>query len=94
MLTFFHHANSHTLLKAAELAAIASPLVHRAVLVSQTHVLSMLLNSSLQNGHATLQNSSHFNIAILEVWNMAMTKVLSLAKLQNDGTTLKNNFYK
>ena len=67
-LTFFDHADSHALLKAAELASVASPLVHRAVLVAQAHVFSMFLNCSLQNESkihrehlfARLKFSSHY----------------------------------
>lgn len=47
-LTFLHHAHSQTLLKAAVLAAVASPLVHRTVLAGQTHILGVFLHSALQ----------------------------------------------
>lgn len=47
-LTFFHHAHTQTLLEAAVLAAVASPLVHRTVLTGQTHVLGVFLHGALQ----------------------------------------------
>lgn len=47
-LTFLHHANAQTLLKAAVLAAVASPLVHRTVLTGQTHILGVFLHGALQ----------------------------------------------
>lgn len=47
-LTFLHHADAETLLKAAVLAAIASPLVHRTVLTGQTHILGIFLNGALR----------------------------------------------
>lgn len=47
-LTFLHHAHTQTLLKAAVLAAVASPLVHRTVLAGQTHILGVFLHSALQ----------------------------------------------
>lgn len=46
--TFFDHSHGETLLEATELAAIASPLVNRTVLLSKTNVLGRLLNSSLK----------------------------------------------
>lgn len=47
-LTFLHHANTQTLLKAAVLAAVASPLVHRTVLTGQTHILGVFLHGALE----------------------------------------------
>ena len=49
---FFDHAHGETLLKATVLAAIAAPLVHRAVLVCQTHVLGVLLHGTLEEALA------------------------------------------
>lgn len=47
-LTFLHHAHTETLLEAAVLAAVASPLVHRTVLTGQTHILGVLLHGALE----------------------------------------------
>lgn len=47
-LTFLHHAHAQTLLEAAVLAAVASPLVHRTVLTGQTHILGVFLHGALQ----------------------------------------------
>jgi len=46
-LTFLDHAHTQTLLKAAVLAAVASPLVHRTVLTGQTHILGVFLHGAL-----------------------------------------------
>lgn len=48
--TFLHHAYGQALLEAAELAAVAPPLVHRAVLVSQADVLGVFLHCALDGG--------------------------------------------
>lgn len=53
--TFLHHAHSQALLEAAELAAVAPPLVHRAVLVSQADVLGIFLYCALEWGGNTEQ---------------------------------------
>lgn len=47
VLTFLHHAHTETLLKAAVLAAVAPPLVHRTVFTGQTHILGVFLHSAL-----------------------------------------------
>lgn len=46
-LTFLHHADTQTLLEAAVLAAVASPLVHRTVLTGQAHILGVFLHGAL-----------------------------------------------
>ena len=48
------HADGETLLEPAELAPVPPPLVHGAVLVRQTDVLGVLLNSSLEEALAAL----------------------------------------
>ena len=48
------HPDGETLLEPAELAAVPPPLVHGAVLVRQTDVLGVLLNSSLEEALAAL----------------------------------------
>lgn len=49
--TFLHHADSETLLEAAELASIPPSFVHRAVLVCQANVLGIFLDCALPNEH-------------------------------------------
>jgi len=49
-----HHAHRQTLVEAAVLAAVAAPLVHRAVLVGQAHVLGVLLDGALEEALAAL----------------------------------------
>lgn len=51
-LTFLHHAHTQALLKAAVLAAVASPLVHRTVLAGQAHILGIFLHGALQKQNA------------------------------------------
>ena len=48
------HPDGETLLEPAELAAVPPPLVHGTVLVRQTDVLGVLLNSSLEEALAAL----------------------------------------
>ena len=48
------HPDGETLLEPAELAPVPPPLVHGAVLVRQTDVLGVLLNSSLEEALAAL----------------------------------------
>lgn len=62
-LTFLHHANTQTLLKAAVLAAVASPLVHRTALTGQTHILGVFLHGALEreNKQAYRQSASKHN---------------------------------
>lgn len=48
-LTFSHHADGQALLEAAELAAVAPPLVHGTVLVGEANVLGILLDCSLKD---------------------------------------------
>ena len=48
------HPDSETLLEPAELAPVPPPLVHGAVLVRQTDVLGVLLDSSLEEALAAL----------------------------------------
>lgn len=45
---FLDHAHSEALLEAAELAAVAPSLVHRARFVGKTHVLGALLHGPLE----------------------------------------------
>ena len=47
-----YHPDSETLLEPAELAVVPTPLVHGAVLVRHTEVLSVRLNSSLEEALA------------------------------------------
>lgn len=49
MLTFLHHAHTQALLKAAVLAAVASPLVHRTVFTGEAHILGVFLHGALEN---------------------------------------------
>lgn len=58
-LTFLHHANTQTLLKAAVLAAVTSPLVHRTVLAGQTHILGVFLHSALRREETGIPIISH-----------------------------------
>lgn len=58
-LTFLHHADTQTLLKAAVLAAVASPLVHRTVLAGQTHILGVFLHSALKREETGMPIISH-----------------------------------
>ena len=48
------HPDGETLLEPTELAPVPPPLVHGAVLVRQTDVLGVLLNSSLEEALAAL----------------------------------------
>lgn len=50
-LTFPHHADSQTLLEAAELASIPPSFVYRAVLVCQANILGIFLDRALRNKH-------------------------------------------
>ena len=50
----FHHPHGQALLEAAELAAISSSFVHRAVLVRQADVLGVLLHCPLEEALAAL----------------------------------------
>ena len=49
-----YHPHGQALLEPAELAAVPPPLVHGAVLVRQTDVLGVLLDSSLEEALAAL----------------------------------------
>ena len=51
-LTFFHHSNCETFLKATKLAPISSPLVYRAVSATETGVFRSLLYSTLKKAFA------------------------------------------
>lgn len=48
LLTFLHHAHTQALLKAAVLAAVASPLVHRTVFTGKAHILGVFLHGALE----------------------------------------------
>ena len=50
----FDHADGETFLEAAELAAVAPPLVDGAVAVGQTHILGAFLNGPLEESLAAL----------------------------------------
>ena len=57
--TFLHHAYTQALLKAAVLAAVASPLVHRTVLTGQTHILGVFLHGPLEKQETGIPIISH-----------------------------------
>lgn len=52
--TFLHHPHAQTLLKAAVLAAVASPLVHRTVLTGQTDILGVFLHGALEKEETSM----------------------------------------
>ena len=72
-LTFLHHADTQTLLKAAVLAAVASPLVHRTVLTGQTHILGVFLHGALRrerrDRHTDNQPPNTINHLIFDLFN-------------------------
>ena len=58
-----HHPHGQTLLEAAELATVSSPLVHRAVLVRQADVLGVLLHCPLEEALAALAGADAIVLA-------------------------------
>ena len=59
----FHHPHGQALLEAAELAAISSSFVHRAVLVRQADVLGVLLHRPLEESLAALAGADAIVLA-------------------------------
>ena len=53
----FDHASGQTLLEATELTSVPPSLVHRTVLVSQTNILGVLLDSPLEETLAAFTGS-------------------------------------
>jgi len=69
-LTFLHHADTQTLLKAAVLAAVASPLVHRTVLTGQTHIFGVFLHGALErNRHSDNQPPNTISHRLFDLFN-------------------------